>query len=664
MSLAFAGALPMPSELERLALLAAARQEKNKQEASAKTEAMPELAQVVGREDGVLLVNRGGSIRPATNYSRAGLGVGDVLPQGEGLGLEAISPEPFEPEFPIVPMVVNQRRVSQPGIIPFVYGVPYTFEYAYAPGSAPQELESASQWLYTRDQQRVPINHVYFIEIRYEGAAEQAVEPYELPEPVCSTFVTSWYQHYAASAAAVRRAEGESPSYFYTQFTVTDCSPPLDYTPSRGNYLHNASFIEHRLKIGPFDTYLTYTESISHSNGSGNRSSASFQVSTADPDIGAITQEFYVIHPDTLLDFEDQSLEISNEGRNRRAGNSMPYAWTLSSSVDSISGNGIKEVGTAWPVVEALAVPDGRPLEELTQSEIDEFLGTGVTPVVVKDVLTAGGAAYTSTNSVQIPVQRANGTPYISSTNQVEFVAGNQTQAVLPALGGITPLPANHDFYNQYLDLPYRQQGLADWLDFAKAGFDSRGNMKDHPLVMPRSLFNKLKARGWAESQSIGVAHAFCHLTGSPPTLIIPMGSQDYLHQVWAQNTDNPENIFWELRDPETGDNAAELEWRYPMRANPASFGDVCHEDFYLNRFANISNGKAYEVAQADLASIFTNTGTEAVSVPFTGKPIVVEDGACVISPAANYSKSFSKIEPTEGVTPLAAAPNKVGGTT
>jgi hypothetical protein len=33
-----------------------------------------------------------------------------------------------------------------------------------------------------------------------------------------------------------------------------------------------------------------------------------------------------------------------------------------------------------------------------------------------------------------------------------------------------------------------------------------------------------------------------------------------------------------------------------------------------------------------------------------------------VISPAANYSKSFSKIEPTEGVTPLAAAPNKVGG--
>jgi len=643
--------------------LAAARQEKNKQEADAKTEASPELAQVVGREDGVLLVNRGGSIRPATNYSRAGLGVGDVLPQGEGLGLETISPEPFEPEFPIVPMVVNQRRVSQPGIIPFIYGVPYTFEYAYAPGEEPQELESASQWLYTRDQQRVPIAHLDFIEIKYNGADELAVEPPEPFEPVCSTFVAFWYQHYAAAAAAIRKATGASPPSFYTQFTVTECVPPEDYTPARGNYLHKADFIEHQLKIGPFDSYLTYTESISHSNGGGNRSSATFQVSTADEDIGVITQDFYVIHPDTLLDPEDQSEEITQKGRNRRAGNSMPYSWTLSSSIDSISGNGVKEVGAAWPVVRAQAVPDNRPLEVLTQEQIDEFLATGVTPVVVKDVLTSGGAAYTSTNSVQIPIQRTNGTPYISSTNQVEFVAGNQSQAVLPAMGGITPLPTNHDFYEDYLNLPYRQQGLADWLDFGTSALDSRGNMKDHPLVMPRRIFNKLRARGWEPSQIVGVAHGFCILTGAPPTLLIPMGNQAYLYQVWAENIDDPENRFWELRDPEPADNAEELEWRYPMRANPPSFNDACHEDFYLNRFANISNGKAYEVDQADLARIFANAGTDAVGVPFTGKPIIEDDNACVISSAANYSKSFLKIEPTEGITPLAAAPNKIGGT-
>lgn len=655
----------MPSDLERLALLAAARQEKNKQEADARTEAAPELAQVVGREDGVLLVNRGGSIRPATNYSRAGLGVGDVLPQSEGLGLETISPEPFEPEFPIVPMVVNQRRVSQPGIIPFVYGVPYTFEYAYAPGDEPQELESASQWLYTRDQQRVPINHIDFIEIKYNGASELEVEPPEPPELICSTYTTIWYQHYAALAAAIRKttATGASPSSFYVQFTVTECEPPEDYIPSRGNYLHKADFIEHQLKIGPFDTYLTYTESISHSNGGGNRSSATFQVSAEDPDIGAITQEFYVIHPDTLLDPEDQSNEITQGGRNRRAGNSMPYAWTLSSSIDSISGSGVKEVGAAWPVVRAQEVPDSRPLDVLNQEQIDEFLATGVTPVVVKDVLTTGGAAYASTNSVRIPIQLASGTPYISSTNQVEFVAGNQSQTALPAMGGITPLPTNHDFYQDYLSLPYRQQGLADWIDLSESLLDSRGNMKDHPLVMPMRIFNKLRARGWDPSQTAGVAHGFCILTGAPPTLLIPMGNQDYLHQVWAKNVEDPENIFWELRDPMPVDNAAELEWRFPMRTNPPSFNDICHEDFYLNRFANISNGKAYEVAQADLARIFANAGTDAVGVPFTGKPIIEDDNACVISPAANYSKSFSKIEPTERVTPLAAAPNKVGGT-
>jgi hypothetical protein len=70
-----------------------------------------------------------------------------------------------------------------------------------------------------------------------------------------------------------------------------------------------------------------------------------------------------------------------------------------------------------------------------------------------------------------------------------------------------------------------------------------------------------------------------------------------------------------------------------------------------------------YEVAPADLAAIFANASAGAVSIPFTGKSIVVdENDACIIGAAKNYAKSFPPIPATQGVTPLAAAPNRTGG--
>lgn len=97
--------------LESLAAKADAEQFKAQQRASKKPEPSP-MVSVVGREDGVLLVNRGGVIQPAMNNTTAGLGIGESVAQGEGTYLEVISPEPFAPQFPVVPMVVQRRRGS------------------------------------------------------------------------------------------------------------------------------------------------------------------------------------------------------------------------------------------------------------------------------------------------------------------------------------------------------------------------------------------------------------------------------------------------------------------------------------------------------------------------------------------------------------------------
>jgi hypothetical protein len=302
--------------LESLAAKADAEQLKAQQRASKKPEPSP-MVSVVGREDGVLLVNRGGVIQPATNNTTAGLGIGESVAQGEGTYLEVISPEPFTPAFPVFPLVVQRRRASKETILPFIYSASFVENVNVLQNGSPATVELTGErlWLHTRDQtvEEVPPS-IFFWEIKTKGyrtlGSTQGNSRFEIEVITTSSNGGCDGLTYETYSYNVTSSAGESGEVFITE---------------------DVDFIPHTLRLAPGDTGVRYQETGGHGGGGSALDGVFYRTSAEASRFASV--HIHVPPPGLNSDFRSTQPALYS------------YLWSLTSWPSeqySISGTGLK----------------------------------------------------------------------------------------------------------------------------------------------------------------------------------------------------------------------------------------------------------------------------------------------------------------------------------
>jgi hypothetical protein len=594
--------------------LAAARQEKNKQEADAKTEASPELAQVVGREDGVLLVNRGGSIRPATNYSRAGLGVGDVLPQGEGLGLETISPEPFEPEFPIVPMVVNRSVRGAASILPCLYSTGRKVDtYARSgftvnsiSGIEKQKFNAAGRieipredcWALTRDGTSHKIPSIVFYEMKMDG-----------------------YSSNRTKSSTVRFDNWEQTAITQGGCSGTDYGNVIRYSipivsgePGEIEITQNLTPVRHTIQLAPGDTAIRLTETVS----TGNYASI-FEMRGFQSGRGGFfwTNEYYIKTKDS-----PQNFVYLSSGR---------VTWTVESYPSllySVSGSFNRLVfGGTLQITGGERTGDGAYINCTVQ------LAHPINPYIIDTSVSSRAASGTMSRIIPIG-SVATSASYVSSADE-------------------------NDIYSIHLD-----QQFANPNPGGLQTAERWANSLDYP--------KKIEYEG-KEIEGIGIGlNTITEIGGgsqrgvTAPTIFIPF--EDRSRWVYTRDlTADPKVKEFKLFDPEEFIKeeppgsffipAALADWREPLQDTPTIWANPCLASYSDEPFANI-NTSLYQANKVSIETALAKPVNESTPVTFTKIPISFDTTACATGTSSNLSASISGIG--EAAIVIAAAGNQV----